>query len=270
MAIADHDLPHPDDLLAFMLKYLRGGHGAVQGVRPLADCDLRLYEFADRWIALIEPHRRTADDFGEQKNIIAHAALEVAWGLIRRGFLHPGGLRIPDANAGDPGRFSLTTSGRDWLKTADESHDIILMSSRLAEQFQSFAPKFSEGFSQRAKEAVRCREADAYLACSVMCGAAAESILLSVAYSKTKDIEQVDKTYRSSSGRSRLLSQLVGQATKPVQDGFKKRIEVIGYWRDDAGHGMPSSISAPIADSALRELLLLCQFVTANWDPLTL
>jgi len=268
MTTPKNDLPHPDDLLAFMLKYLRGGNVAVRGVRPLNDCDLRLYDFARTWIAQVEPHRHKALDFDEQQQIIAYAALEVAWDLTRRGYLHPGGSKFPDMN-NDPSRFSITTRGREWFQSADESHDIILMTSRLIEQFGEFEPKFDEGFSQRSREAVRCRDADAYLACSVMCGAAAESILLTVASAKTKDSEQVEKTYRSSSGRSRLMTQLVGQATKPVQDGFKKRMEVIGYWRDDAGHGMPSTITAPVADAALRELLLLCQFVNANWDALT-
>jgi hypothetical protein len=49
---------------------------------------------------------------------------------------------------------------------------------------QPFIGRFGDGFAQRAAEASRCHRTTNYLACCVMAGAAAESILLAVAIAK--------------------------------------------------------------------------------------
>ena len=85
-----------------------------------------------------------------------------------------------------------------------------------------------------------------------MCGAAAESVLLSLAVAKIKDNEKVQREYLSSGGRGRVINSLVGQKPKPIAEDFKKRMALIAYWRDDAAHGLNSPITAPQADSHLN------------------
>lgn len=266
-------LPTSEDLIPFLFKTLKDrlGNGARAqhpGVRT--DCDLYAYDIAYSWLLKANPGvSQHQQDFERLKEQLVAIVVEAAWELIRRGGLRPGGLTFPDTNASDPGRFCLTARGREWLATADESHYIIMQSSALRAVFEGLCSRFNEGFAQRSAEAVRCREADAYLACCVMCGAAAESVLLSLAVAKIKDEKKVLNEYLSSGGRGRVINNLVGQEPKPIADDFKKRMVVIAFWRDDAAHGLGSPITAPEADFTLRELLLLAQFATHHWERLT-
>jgi len=75
--------------------------------------------------------------------------------------------------------FSLTAFGRGWVQTAAQHPPSD--PSRFSEVLQPFIGFFGEGFAQRATEASRCYRTTNYLACCVMAGAAAESILLAVA-----------------------------------------------------------------------------------------
>jgi hypothetical protein len=103
-----------------------------------------------------------------------------------------------------------------------------------------------------------------------MCGAAAESILLSVAIAKTKDEDAVLKEYRSASGRRRIIDRIV---TPTPRGGLRVHLEafvgLLGYWRDDAGHGGASNTSEPEANMALLQLLRFAQFADGEWDALT-
>ena len=69
--------------------------------------------------------------------------------------------------------------------------------------------RFGPGFYERAQEAVRCYGAHAYLACCVMCGASAESILLAIAIAKKGDEEEVLRLYATAQGRSRVENNIV-------------------------------------------------------------
>ena len=146
---------------------------------------------------------------------------------------------------------------------------IIMQPGALSRALTVFRKQFGDGFDQRAQEALRCREADAWLATCAMCGAAAESILLALAVAKTRDEDAVYKEYRAASGRKKTIDGLVGQKLEKLQQPFRSLMGILSYWRDDAAHGMDSPISAPEAEEALRQLLMLAQFASKNWRELT-
>jgi hypothetical protein len=102
-----------------------------------------------------------------------------------------------------------------------------------------------------------------------MCGAAAESILLSLAVAKTGTEEAVLKDYKSAHGRRKTIDLLVGKAPSQLQGPFRSLMAILSYWRDDAAHGSNSLISAPEAEEALRQLLILSQFSHRHWEELT-
>jgi hypothetical protein len=138
----------------------------------------------------------------------------------------------------------------------------------LSRALAAFRTQFGDAFEQRSQEALRCREADAWLATCAMCGAAAESILLALAVAKTSDEEAVFKEYRTATGRKKTIDGLVGKQPDNLQRPFRSLMGILSYWRDDAGHGMASPISAPEAEEALRQLLMLAQFAAKHWKEL--
>ena len=139
----------------------------------------------------------------------------------------------------------------------------------LARAFEPFQSRFGAGYHQRTQEAIKCRNAEAWLAACAMVGAAAESILLAVAIVKAGDEAQILKTYMASNGRKKTMDSMVGQAPDNIARPFRSGMNLLSYWRDNAGHGQAPSISSPEADQALRELLTLSQFSSDNWDDLT-
>jgi hypothetical protein len=59
------------------------------------------------------------------------------------------------------------------------------------------------------------------------------------------------------------------EATNSVKRQFENALHVLHYWRDDAAHGMHSTITEPEAYVAIGELLRLAQFTSDHWDDLT-
>jgi hypothetical protein len=102
-----------------------------------------------------------------------------------------------------------------------------------------------------------------------MCGAAAESILLAVAIAKSGDEAKTVAAYRASMGRQRTIDSVVGQARLAIAEPFRSAAQLLSYWRDEAAHGMASTISEPEAHNAVARLLRFAQFVTDNWNELT-
>lgn len=158
--------------------------------------------------------------------------------------------------------------GRDWVTTADESHFVALNSSSLSKAFAS-CNKLDKAFHQRAQEAIRCRDSDACLATCVMCGAAAESVLLSLAFERAGSKEDVLKSYFKSMGRKRVTDGLLTGQQEYLQRQFRSLLGILHFWRDDAGHGASSDLSMAEAEESLRQLLMLAQFSMKNWHQLT-
>jgi hypothetical protein len=116
---------------------------------------------------------------------------------------------------------------------------------------------------------VRCYWTGNYLACCVLSGAAAESVLLAIAIAKSGDEAKVLASYRSASGRKKITDLIVGNVAKSIAEHFTTASGVISYWRDEAGHGLRTTVSEIEAYAALLHLIRLAQFSTDNWQALT-
>lgn len=163
----------------------------------------------------------------------------------------------------------MAQQGRDWLVSGDANALLLLQPGALAKTLAEHAHLYGRGYLQRANEAIKARNASAYLACCAMCGAAAESILLALAIAKTGDEAEVLKIYNSRSGRSSVVISLTGQVVEPVRMRFSTYSEFLNYWRDDAAHGVATDLSDPHAEHALNTLLRLAQFSADHWSDLT-
>jgi hypothetical protein len=126
---------------------------------------------------------------------------DAAWELSRQGILRFGQYipRGQSARTGGGDVYSITKYGRHWLLNAADRATVSPF--KMASLFQSFSPQFGDGFNQRATEAVGAYRAGNYLSACVMAGAAAESILLALAITKSGNEEKVLKEYSTSHDR---------------------------------------------------------------------
>ena len=197
---------------------------------------------------------------------------DAAWELCRIGVLRPG-LHAPMGQgaigsgifSGDG--YSITAFGRDWL--ANPERRAAGDPSRMSEIFASFENLYGPGFAQRANEAIRCHRTGNYLAACVMAGAAAELILLAIAIAKTEDEPKIFKEYASAGGRGRVTKLVVTGLSGSVARTFDAALQVLHYWRDDAAHGMATTIVEVEAYASLTQLLRLAQFCSDRWAELT-
>jgi hypothetical protein len=216
-----------------------------------------------------------ADGFlgqGQEARAMSPVFYEAAWELCRRGILRPGlkevgGQATDDGSSGNG--YSITASGRAWLEQVDEAAFIPMEPGRFAAIIARFRQKLGDGYFQRAQEAAKCHFATAYLACCVMSGAAAESILLRIAITKEGDEERVLQIYRRASGRRDVENLVVGQARQPLAGQFRNLMDLLKYWRDEAAHGTVSEISEFEAYEAMARLLRLAHFADDHWNELT-
>lgn len=194
-----------------------------------------------------------------------------AWELCRRGILRPGLKRyreqVTEDGSGGNG-YSILLSGREWLEQTGQYDYVPIEPGRFARLLDAFTPRFGLGFRERAQEAIRCYGANAYLACSAMCGAAAESIVLAVAIAKEGDEERVLRMYESSGGRGRVENLILGQQPAIIQTEFRSSMNLLKYWRDSAAHGRLFGITDNEAYTSLALLLRFAQFANDRWgDP---
>jgi len=77
------------------------------------------------------------------------------------------------------------------------------------------------------------------------------------------------KDYRSATGRKRVTDKIAGTLKASLRDQLETFVRLLGYWRDDAGHGRDSSISEAQGNMALLQLLRFAQFADSEWDALT-
>ena len=120
-----------------------------------------------------------------------------------------------------------------------------------------------------AQEAVKCYIAQAHMACCAMCGAAAESILLSAAIAKSGDEEAVLKEYQTAAGRGRVEKRLLGNVKADTRRRFETLTDLLNYWRDTSSHGRTVARSDLESFDALSRLLRFSLFVDERWDELT-
>jgi hypothetical protein len=162
--------------------------------------------------------------------------------------------------------YSITEFGHAWLGNPDRR--VAGDPSRMSEIFASFEKRYGAGYAQRAKEAIRCHRTMNYLAACVMAGAAAESILLAVAIAKEGDEAKVLKNYATMGGRARTTKSITSRLKEPLARTFEAALQVLHYWRDDAAHGMATTITEVEAYASLTQLLRLAQFCLDHWAEL--
>ncbi len=187
---------------------------------------------------------------------------DALWDLSQRGILKLGRNFF---NQNQPlgemvgGVFSLTEYGRRWIEGFDDSSIVPAYPDAFIQTFDKYQSLYGGNFFRRAQEAVRCFQSRNYLACCVMCGAASESILLSMAFEKIGQVEAL-KLYNQTSGRRNLKNALL-KDIKPnyIQDQYDKFTSLIDFWRDQSGHGHDSDINA---DEAYISLVTLLRFAT--------
>lgn len=229
------------------------------------------YDLYPASVARVAGERLHQHDHHRQEQAIRDQSpifYEAAWELCRRGIVRPG-IRHTGEQAVDEGGYSLTVTGAATLDQLDATAILITQPGSLATTFAGYRRQYGEGFHQRAQEAVKCRNAEAWLACCAMTGAAAESVLLALAIAKVGDENEVLKKYRSAGGRKKVLNIVVGQANVITRDTLSTFSNIISFWRDEAAHGRASPISTANADEALRQLLHMCQWVDREWAALT-
>lgn len=199
------------------------------------------------------------------------AMFSAGWELCRRGILRPG-VNRHNAQATDDGSagagYSVTPFGRRWLEEAQFDDFVPSEPGRFAAMLNAYKDRFGAGFHQRSQEAIRCYGAHAFLSCAVMCGAAAESVILAAASAKCGE-EKVLAEYRSASGRKKVENLLVGGARAPIPDEYRGYTTLLKYWRDESAHGRRSDIQDNEAYTSLAMLLRLCKFVADHWGELT-
>lgn len=248
-----------DEAIAILIELLQAGRAGSYG-----------YELYARRGAEEAASRMQLQPLQDQQVIrdLSPLFYEAAWELCRRGIVRPG-IKTSGDQATEEGGYSLTVAGRAALPTMDATTILLAQPGALASALAGYHQRFGDGFRQRSLQAIRCRNAEAWLACCAMVGAAAESILLALAITKVGNEEQVLKLYRQSGGRRKVLTAIVAQANSHRRDTLTTSSGIISMWRDEAAHGMESSIGQANADEALRQLLHMCQWVDREWANLT-
>ena len=260
-----------DDALQFLIAYLRRPRRPNEGVSY--GYDLYITNVCRAFAVEVEGES-LQNNLRIDRRVpeLSGVFYEAAWELCRRGIIRPGvrrhGERVTEDGAGGNG-YSLTSPGRNWLADAENALFIPVEPSRIAELIARFRERFGDGFFQRAEEAVRCHSATTHLACCVMCGAAAESILLHLAIRKSGDEAHVLQTYRSASGRRRIEDLVLSRVSERLARTFRNLTDLLKYWRDDASHGMASEISEFEAYEALAQLLRYAHFASDHYAELT-
>lgn len=198
---------------------------------------------------------------------------EASWELCRMGVLRPGIKKFGDqsTNEGSAGDgYSITPFGKQWLAESDNSNFVPTEPGRFSKMLSPYAKIFGSGFHERAQQAIRCYGSHTYLACCVMCGAAAESILLHLAIKKDGNEEKILKEYRASDGRKKLENMIIGQQKGGIKNDFEICFRLLKYWRDEAAHGRKSNISESESYTSLALLMRCAQFANDNYEMLTL
>ena len=196
------------------------------------------------------------------------AFFAAGWELCRRGIMRPGvhsynAQATADGSAG--AGYSLTPFGRRWLEERGHDDFVPTEPGRFAEMLDPVKDRFGVGFHQRSQEAIRCYGAHAFLACAVMCGAAAESVVLATAIAKHGDLKVLAE-YKSAGGRKRIENLIIGKARTQIQDEYRGYTTLLKYWRDESAHGTRSDIKANEAYTSLAMLLRLCKFIDDHWE----
>lgn len=237
----------------------------LRGLLP--NSELNLWRVVDAYLYKYEQAAVQSGRLDVRKQQISPILLEAAWELALLGVLRPAGAeRIPDAGAEFDGtKYLLTDYGARWVNEGDEQAFVPIGTETfvaLLEAFTEFGPEFIE----RGREAARCWRSKAFLATSVMCGAAAEAILLALAIARTGKREEILETYASKSGRRKIETLVTGPLRTELKTTVAPLFTLVKYWRDQASHGAAANIKQSEARTALQTLYLYAKLVHSNWS----
>jgi hypothetical protein len=193
---------------------------------------------------------------------------DAAWELCRIGVLRPGefsprGMSHPKM-FGD--HYVITAFGREWLQSAKER--TIIDSGRLAELLNTFSIRFGDGYAQRASEAVRTYRSEL-----ARCERHVRRSSRVNPYRPGRRQVWRRATCAENlqwSGWPRGHNKMVVHGVRPsLQQHLENALLVLQYWRDNASHGLATSITEIEAHASIMQLLRLAQFADKNWDSLT-
>jgi hypothetical protein len=264
---------HTDEVFDYLVHHLAGlgetrdHRGQRSGSR---DADLYLPDLVwNFWLPRLDRSSGRYSNANELEQDRFLPFYDAMWDLCRIGVLRPGEFAprgMTQAHAfGD--KFTITAFGRLWLQQAKDRPYVD--PGRLAQLLCTFSKRFGEGYEQRAAESVKTYRTNNWLAACVLAGAAAESILIALAVAKSGDEKKILTTYNSRSGRKLTTQFVLRDASEPVKVQLGNAFQILHYWRDDAAHGMATTISEIQAHASLMQLLGLAQFADKNWDLLT-
>ena len=256
-----------EDAFNYIVKCLKEG---IKTEYSSYGYDLYLVNVVDRYaIDILKVNPNNSRAFWSKLSPVFYSA---AWELCRRGILRPGvkrhGEQVTDDGSGGCG-YSITVSGIEWIKNAINYDFAPIEPGRISKIFNECSVVFGDVYAERSQEAIKCYNYQAYLACCTMCGASTESIILSMAFLKTRDEEKVLKDYNSSGGRGRVENSIIGQQSVQIQNEFRSYSSLLKYWRDASAHGMKSNITDNEAFTSLALLLRFSLFARDNWSLLT-
>lgn len=195
--------------------------------------------------------------------------LNAIWDLCTRGILRPGAVSYhsgPSIPVGS--NYAVTSYGRQWLEQTTLLEAVPMEYGRFSQLLAQHSARFGDAYQLRAQEAVRCYEAHTYFACCAMCGAAAESILLSLAFARIGQQKALAE-YQRPGGRHKIRNRLVGQARQDIKTRFDSYLELLNYWRDESAHGLARKIGEEESFTSLLLLLRFVQLANAEWDMFT-
>lgn len=260
--------PHVDDAIAFIVEFAE--HPRNDGYSTYG-YELYMPQVIAAYIKEVEHSTDHPTHIHNSPRVVELSPIfyEAGWELCRRGILRPGlkrmGLQATEDGASGNG-YSLTSRGREWLSRRADAL-LVIEPSRLSQLFGKLSERLGAGFIQRANEAVLCHGFAAYLACCAMCGAAAESIILAVAATKLGE-DAALKLYRGRDGRRLTIEKIAEGVAPAIANPFRAATGLLAYWRDDAAHGIASTISEIEAHEALARLIRFAQFTTDHWPEL--
>ena len=192
---------------------------------------------------------------------------DVAWDLCRSGVLAPAPEWDKGQNRfGVRAEFRITPRGSTWLL---ENKDEPVLPAELAKflaALKSHVGRFGDVYEGRAVEALRCYHAHCFYASCVMCGAAAEAILLKLASKKTGDGAEAERLLATAKGRDKLIATLKQQKNSHLQKSLDQFTNLVAYYRDDAAHATQEPIDEDGAHLAIMTLLRLARFGDDRWD----
>lgn len=268
-----------EEALRKLLFFLRsGGTHSDPMSSPTFGNDIYLPELLQRILNEQRDEHRARSPQGmvsyqtnTQKN--SEPYYRAAWSLVNRGILCPAPV-FPAPN-GHPmtqvagAGFNITDYGRRWLTQSADTECFPSEYGRFGQLLSVHSKRLGSGFLSRSQEALACYQARAYLACCAMCGAAAESILLSLAIRRNGNEQDVLNEYRKTKGRSRIEGMVLMKQNSYVVRELPNFTALLNYWRDESAHGGDSVLSEEEAFTSLILLLRFAQFADQRWDQLT-